>query len=61
MFYNVDKKREKHDSDCAECPKYEKATGACKGFGKICFEYDKITQTCIDPITHLPFNPNEQK
>ena len=61
MFYNIDKQREKHDSDCANCERFDKATKTCNGYGEICFIYDEITATCVDPVTKLPFNPREKE
>lgn len=61
MFYNIEYKRVKHDSDCAKCSRYDKATKTCNGYGEICFIYDPTTATCIDPITKLPFNPNDKE
>lgn len=60
MLYNTNEKRVKQDIDCSKCPRFDKPTKTCKGMGEICFEYDKITGTCLDPITNLPFNPNEK-
>lgn len=59
MLYNVEKKQVKVDLDCIECPYYDHDIKKCKGLGVCCFEYDPITQTCIDSTTGLPFNPKE--
>ena len=55
MLYNKELKKVKTDIDCLECPHYDKQEKRCKGIGVACFEYDPINQTCIDPITKLPF------
>ena len=60
MFYNIELKRQKLELDCQSCEAYDKQEKRCKGFGKICFEYDATTKTCIDPITKLPFNPDKK-
>ena len=59
MLYNIEMNKEKNDLMCLECPHFDKQEKRCKGIGVACFEYDPITQTCIDPITKLPFNPNK--
>lgn len=61
MLYNIETKNVKTDMDCMECPHFDKKTKECNGLGVACFEYDQLTQTCLDPVTKLPFNPNEQK
>lgn len=60
-LFNIEKKHIKQDLDCIDCSHFDKQEKRCKGIGVACFEFDKTTQTCLDPITHLPFNPNEQK
>jgi hypothetical protein len=52
MLYNIEKRKIKDFMDCMSCPCFEK--GRCKGIGKVCFEYDKKTQTIVDPITKMP-------
>ena len=59
MLYNIELKQEKTDMMCLECQHFDRQEKKCKGIGVACFEYDKLTQTCIDPITKLPFNPNK--
>ena len=59
MFYNTELKREKQELDCQDCSSYDKSEKRCKGYGKVCFLYDKITGTCLDPVTNLPFNPEK--
>lgn len=59
MLYNTSEQRVKKDLDCASCPYFDKPTKTCNGIGVCCYEYDQVTATCIDPITKLPFNPNE--
>lgn len=54
MLYNREKKAIKTALDCNACPYMNSKTKECKGLGKICFEYDEKTQTCIDPILKLP-------
>ena len=61
MLYNKEQNRVKQDLDCIECSHFDKQEKRCKGIGVNCFEYDPITKTCLDPITHLPINPNAQK
>ena len=61
MLYNIELNKVKTDVDCLDCQHYDKEQKRCKGIGVACFEYDRITQTCIDPITNMPFNPNEKK
>ena len=61
MFYNIEMKKVKTDLDCLDCPHFDKKEKRCKGIGVACFEYDQLTQTCIDPITKLAFNPGEGK
>lgn len=61
MLYNKEQNRVKQDLDCIECIHFDKKEKRCKGIGVNCFEYDQVTQTCLDPVTRLPINPNEQK
>ena len=61
MLYNINKQRVKKDSDCNWCENFDKTTKTCNGLGVCCFEYDQITSTCIDPVTKLPFNPNDKE
>ncbi len=61
MLYNKEQNRVKQDTDCAGCQYFDIPTKTCSGIGKNCFEYDKITGTCIDPITKLAFDPKETK
>lgn len=61
MLYNIELNKEKNDLMCLECAHYDRHEKRCKGIGVACFEYDRLTQTCLDPVTKLPFNPNEQK
>ena len=61
MLYNRELKKVKTDVDCLECSKYDKQEKRCKGIGVVCFEYDQITQTCIDPITGMPFEVEDEK
>ena len=56
MLYNVKLKKEHTNLDCPACPHFDKKYKRCNGMGKVCFEYDKITQTIFDPITKLPLN-----
>lgn len=60
MLYNINKDRIKRDSDCGDCEYFDTDTKTCNGFGVKCFEFDPITQTCLDPITKLPFDPKEK-
>lgn len=59
MLYNLEKNKVCSKVDCQECPSFDKKTKTCKGFGKICFEYDPITNTALDPITRLPIKKEE--
>ena len=54
MLYNKNLHKVQASSDCITCPHFDKTTKKCKGFGKVCFEYDPKTKTVIDPITRLP-------
>ena len=55
MIYNNAHKRPKLSTDCLECKYFDKKLKKCKGgLGKTCFEYDPVTKTLIDPVTHLP-------
>ncbi len=60
-LYNIEKKEIKTDLLCLDCPYYDDQAKKCNGIGKACFGYDEITKTCLDPVTGLPFNPNENK
>ena len=61
MLYNIQKEKVKTDMDCIDCEQYDKNLKRCMGIGKICFEYDAVTATCLDPTTGLPLNvPNEK-
>lgn len=53
MLWNNEKKRITKLPDCFLCSKFDKTEKKCKGFGIICFEYDDVTRTCVDPITKL--------
>lgn len=54
MLYNRLTKNIQTNKDCLNCRLFDKKFKRCKGFGKICFEYDEKTETVIDPITRLP-------
>lgn len=56
MLYNIEKKQIKDNSHCLECKFFDKNTHKCSGIGKVCFEYDKSTDTIIDNTTGLPLN-----
>lgn len=58
MLYNKDLKKLQKPCDCLTCPKFDKKKKECKGIGAVCFEYDPITKTAIDPVTHLPIRLN---
>ena len=61
MLYNREKKRVMQSSDCITCKYFDKYNKRCNnGIGKNCFEYDKITQVVIDPITKLPIRFEEE-
>lgn len=53
MLYNKELKKVQTNTDCITCTHFDKRKKKCLGIGKNCFEYDPITQTCIDPITKL--------
>ena len=48
-------------TDCLTCEHFDKIEKKCLGFGKICFEYDPKTKTCLDPITKLPIKLDKIK
>lgn len=54
MLFNIEKKKIKNNKHCLSCKYFDKASHKCSGIGKVCFEYDKDTQTLIDPITKMP-------
>jgi len=54
MLYNKDLKAIQKMADCLTCKHFDKKEKKCGGIGKSCFEYDPISKTAIDPITHLP-------
>ena len=59
MLYNLNKNKIWSNADCLTCEYFDKKLKKCKGKGKICFLFDKKTQTIIDPITGLPIKPKE--
>lgn len=61
MLYNKSKNKIQTNSDCITCPFFDKKKKKCEGIGKNCFEFDKKTQTVIDPITKLPIRINVGK
>ena len=61
MLYNIEKKSVKTDMLCMDCPHYNKQIKKCEGIGKACFEYDEVTQTCIDAVTGMKFDPNKNE
>ena len=61
MLYNIEQKTIKTDLTCLECPHFDKDLKKCVGIGKVCFEFDQVTNTCIDSVTGLPFNPNDKQ
>ena len=54
MLYNIKDKELKTMNNCVKCAYFDNKTKICNGIGKVCFEYDKKTQTIIDTITKLP-------
>lgn len=54
MLYHNEKKKVQTNIDCLTCPYFNERERKCEGLGKVCFEYDPKTETCIDPITRLP-------
>ena len=54
MLYNINKKTIQTNIQCLNCDAFDKKAKTCHGLGKYCFEYDKKTQTIIDPVTKLP-------
>lgn len=61
MLYNRDFGRVQTNVDCLTCPHFDKENKKCNGLGKVCFEYDKLTMTAIDPVTKLPIKLNKIK
>ncbi len=61
MLYNIETKEIKNELSCLECPHFDKSLKKCKGLGIACFEFDPTTQTCIDPVTKLPFKANNDR
>ena len=61
MLYNKELKRLKKELDCQNCKYFDVVQKRCKGFGVNCFEYDPLNSTCIDPITKLPFEVNNDR
>ena len=53
MLYNRELKQVQKSTQCISCAYFDKRKKKCNGIGKNCFEYDPITQTCLDPITRL--------
>ena len=51
MLYNIVKKKVITNADCLTCDNFDKFYKKCKGIGKSCFEYDKITNRIVDPVT----------
>lgn len=56
VLYNSETHERKKQLDCITCEYFDKVEKRCKGVGKKCFEYDEITLTAYDPLTHLPIN-----
>lgn len=54
MLYNKETNKIRKQTDCMTCQYFDKQEKRCRGLGKTCFEFDKKTQTIIDPITKLP-------
>lgn len=51
MLYNIVKKKVVASADCLTCENFDKFHKKCNGIGKLCFEYDKITNKIVDPVT----------
>ena len=51
MLFNIKKNRLNGTADCLKCEYFKNKK--CEGIGRVCFEYDPITKTIFDPITHL--------
>jgi hypothetical protein len=51
MLYNIVKKKVVANVDCLTCENFDKFYKKCNGIGKSCFEYDKITNKIVDPVT----------
>lgn len=43
------------------CQWFDKDKKKCIGIGKVCFEYDAKTNTCIDPKTKLPIKIKQKE
>ena len=54
MLYNKKLNKPKTNLDCLSCEFFNKEKKKCEVRGKVCFEYDSITNILIDPITRLP-------
>ena len=61
MLFNRNLNKIKQPIDCMSCEFFDKTQKKCNGLGRVCFEFDPKTQTCIDPITKLPINLKGEK
>jgi hypothetical protein len=59
VLFNIKKNRVQGTADCLKCNYFKNKK--CGGLGKVCFEYDAITQTIFDPLTHLPITIEKEK
>lgn len=53
-LYNIKKGKERDETDCFTCERYDRRLKKCNGLNKVCFEYDPKTKTIIDGKTKLP-------
>lgn len=61
MIYNIKLDRVIGNADCFNCEHFNKQTLNCEGFGKVCFEYDELTDTLIDAFSGLPLKIKEKE
>ena len=60
MILNIKKNKIQTPLDCLDCEYYDKQLKKCTCYGKICFEYDPLTKTILDPKTKLPIKIKEK-